>query len=59
MATLAKKFRGNGIYLLDEPEAALSPSRQLAALDLVKSSSRRNKTLGYSMDRRICFVLTE
>src|SRR5262249_26570706 len=26
------KLRGNGIYLLDEPEAALSPSRQLAAL---------------------------
>jgi len=27
--------RGNGIYLLDEPEAALSPSRQLAALSAI------------------------
>lgn len=32
MAVLLNKLRGNGIYLLDEPEAALSPSRQLAAL---------------------------
>lgn len=32
MAVLLHKLRGNGIYLLDEPEAALSPSRQLAAL---------------------------
>lgn len=32
MAVLVNKLRGNGIYLLDEPEAALSPNRQLAAL---------------------------
>lgn len=32
MAVLLNKLRGNGIYLLDEPEAALSPGRQLAAL---------------------------
>jgi predicted ATPase len=32
MAVLAEKLRGDGIYLMDEPEAALSPSRQLAAL---------------------------
>ncbi len=32
MAVLLHKLRGNGIYLLDEPEAALSPTRQLAAL---------------------------
>ena len=25
-------FKGNGIYLLDEPEAALSPQRQLTLL---------------------------
>ena len=29
---LTEKFRGKGLYLLDEPEAALSPNRQLAAL---------------------------
>jgi predicted ATPase len=28
-------FRGDGLYLLDEPEAALSPTRQLAALALI------------------------
>ncbi len=44
MAVLLNKLRGDGIYLLDEPEAALSPSRQLAALSaihqLVEASSQ-------------------
>jgi predicted ATPase len=44
MAVLLNKFRGDGIYLLDEPEAALSPNRQLAALraihQLVEASSQ-------------------
>ncbi|MFS2036544.1 AAA family ATPase [Polaromonas sp. CT11-55] len=35
MALLTHKFRGNGLYLLDEPEAALSPNRQLAALSAI------------------------
>ena len=35
MAVLVNKLRGDGIYLLDEPEAALSPSRQLAALSAI------------------------
>ena len=32
MALLMNRFGGKGLYLLDEPEAALSPQRQLAAL---------------------------
>jgi predicted ATPase len=44
MAVLVNKLKGNGIYLFDEPEAALSPSRQLAALraihELVEDSSQ-------------------
>ena len=32
MSLIRSRFRGNGIYILDEPEAALSPSRQLALL---------------------------
>jgi len=35
MAVLLEKFRGKGLYLLDEPEAALSPNRQLAALSAI------------------------
>jgi len=31
-ALFLNRFRGNGLYFLDEPEAALSPSRQLAFL---------------------------
>jgi predicted ATPase len=30
------KFRGNSIYLMDEPEAALSPSRQLSVLAIIR-----------------------
>lgn len=32
MALLTERFRGEGLYILDEPEAALSPQRQLAAM---------------------------
>jgi len=32
LATLIHRFRGGGLYLLDEPEAALSPQRQLAMM---------------------------
>ena len=32
MALLLHRFSGNGFYVLDEPEAALSPTRQMAAL---------------------------
>jgi predicted ATPase len=35
MSLLTQKMRGNGLYLLDEPEAALSPNRQLAALSAI------------------------
>lgn len=35
LSLLIQKFRGNGLYLLDEPEAALSPNRQLAALSAI------------------------
>jgi predicted ATPase len=41
---LLNRFGGQGLYLLDEPEAALSPQRQLAALvrihDLVQLQSQ-------------------
>ena len=35
MATLSNKLKGNGLYIFDEPEAALSPSRQLAAIAII------------------------
>ena len=44
LALMMERFGGHGIYLLDEPEAALSPQRQLAALarihDLVAMDSQ-------------------
>ena len=43
-ALMMHRFRGKGFYILDEPEAALSPQRQLAALsrihDLVNDDSQ-------------------
>ncbi len=35
MALLTNKLTGNGLYLFDEPEAALSPTRQMAALSAI------------------------
>ena len=32
LALVMNRFSGNGLYLLDEPEAALSPQRQLAVM---------------------------
>lgn len=43
-ATFLHRFGGNGLYILDEPEAALSPSRQMALLarmhDLIQDNSQ-------------------
>lgn len=35
ISLLNNKFRGNGLYILDEPEAALSPARQMTALAII------------------------
>jgi predicted ATPase len=37
------KFRRNGLFLLDEPEAALSPQRQLAFLVLIHDVLQKHK----------------
>lgn len=43
-AVFQNKFRGNGLYILDEPEAALSPSRQMSMIvrihELVQQGSQ-------------------
>lgn len=40
-ALFEQRFRGNGLYLMDEPEAALSPNRQLQFLALMHDYCRR------------------
>lgn len=44
MALLVNRFGSNGLYILDEPEAALSPTRQMAMVsrmhDLVNENSQ-------------------
>lgn len=44
LTLLTKRFRKEGLYILDEPEAALSPTRQMAAMrrihELVKEGSQ-------------------
>ncbi len=36
MALIQHRFRGNGLYILDEPESALSPLRQMTLLAEIK-----------------------
>lgn len=40
LALFMNRFKGKAIYLLDEPEAALSPSRQLAFLRILHDLTR-------------------
>jgi len=44
MTLMQERFSGNGVYILDEPEAALSPTRQMAMLtrihDLVQKDAQ-------------------
>jgi len=40
-ALFKNRFRGNGLYLMDEPEAALSPKRQLEFLGLLHDFCQR------------------
>ena len=42
LSLLNHKFKGNGLYLLDEPEAALSPARQLTALAIIHKLVQEN-----------------
>ena len=42
MATLINKLRGNGLYIMDEPEAALSPARQMAAVSAIHQLVEEN-----------------
>jgi predicted ATPase len=42
LALLEHRFRGNGLYLLDEPEAALSPVRQMSLLARLHQLVRAN-----------------
>jgi predicted ATPase len=41
LALALHRFRGTGLYLLDEPEAALSPQRQLSLLVIIDELVRR------------------
>jgi predicted ATPase len=41
-ALLKNRFGGSGLYILDEPEAALSPNRQLSFLSLLHGLVRKN-----------------
>jgi predicted ATPase len=43
LTLLQHKFQHNGLFLLDEPEAALSPQRQLALLVLIHDTLRKHK----------------
>lgn len=39
---VSNRFGGNGLYILDEPEAALSPMRQMSLLTLIHDLTEQN-----------------
>lgn len=41
LSLFINRFRGNAIYLLDEPEAALSPQRQLSLMRIIHDLTRK------------------
>ena len=41
-AAFMNRFGGNGLYILDEPEAALSPSRQMAMISRIHDLAGQN-----------------
>lgn len=45
LALVLNRFGGEGLYLLDEPEAALSPSRQMSLLAYLHQLVERNSQL--------------
>ena len=45
LALVLNRFWGNGLYLLDEPEAALSPARQLTLLSEIHRLVKKNSQL--------------
>jgi len=42
ISLILNRFGGNGIYILDEPEAALSPSGQMTLLCLIHKLVKKN-----------------
>jgi predicted ATPase len=42
LSLVLNRFGGNGVYILDEPEAALSPSRQMTLIAVIDSLVRKN-----------------
>ena len=45
MALMTNRFSGNGLYLMDEPEAALSPNRQMTLLTMMHRFVRQGAQL--------------
>ena len=44
-AVLTTRLRGEGVYIFDEPESALSPRRQMSALSVIDDLVRRKSQL--------------
>ncbi|MGE5627920.1 MAG: AAA family ATPase [Solirubrobacterales bacterium] len=42
LSVMRNRFKGNGLYILDEPEAALSPARQMSMLVIMHELIKKN-----------------
>jgi len=59
LALLQHRFRGDGLYLLDEPEAALSPQRQLAVLARIHELARQGSQFVIATHSPLLLALPE
>ena len=57
MALVENRFYGNGLYILDEPEAALSPMRQMRLMYLIKELEKKNSQFIISTHSPILMTL--
>ena len=58
LALMENRFEGNGIYIFDEPEAALSPSRVLRLMAIIDELTRRGSQFIISTHSPILMTLT-
>ena len=57
LAVVMNRFGGNGLYVLDEPEAALSPMRQLSLLAAIHALVKKNSQFIISTHSPILMAL--
>lgn len=59
MSLMLNRFFGNGLYILDEPEAALSPLRQFSLLSRMRQLEKENSQFIIATHSLFCWLIRE